>query len=412
MRKVSVIIPVYNTEKYIGECLDSVLNQTLEDLEVICIDDCSSDRCPEILDDYSRRDDRVKVIHLPENHRQGYGRNRGMEKASGRYLYFLDSDDRIEPYALQELADLAETDQLDAVFFDSRTIHESEEMKKVYNPPFELRKGDYEDKVYRGCDLLDAFIRETEWTCYPQRIFWRRQMIEQEGIRYPEGTEHEDEYFAFAGILAARRARYVRKPYFILRVRPNSVMTTAPAPKNFHGYLINFYLMNRFAAERGIDTAGSRVNIARMQERVNTFYPLFKDKEELEKIFVSLRDKTIYRCYLSWINGDIYYQNYVKPEVIDKARKAGGVYIYGAGIVGKRLLKALETCEDILIRGFLVTSREGNPKVIRTREVIPLDEAVIRKGDLIIAAVSRGILPEIAGVLEERQLEWIYYREL
>ena len=120
MCNVSVIIPVYNVERYLPACLDSVLGQTLRDLEVICVDDCSPDRCGEILDRYPEFDDRVQVIHLQENRRQGFARNRGMERATGKYLYFLDSDDAIEPETLEELYELAERENLDAIFFDSR----------------------------------------------------------------------------------------------------------------------------------------------------------------------------------------------------------------------------------------------------------------------------------------------------
>ena len=108
MCKISILVPVYNVEKYLPACLDSVLSQSLKEIEVICIDDASPDRCGEILDAYAAKDSRVKVIHLPENHRQGYGRNRGLERASGTYCYFLDSDDTIVPEALEELADLAD----------------------------------------------------------------------------------------------------------------------------------------------------------------------------------------------------------------------------------------------------------------------------------------------------------------
>ena len=99
MPKVSVLVPVYNTEKYLPACLDSVLDQSLRDLEIICVDDCSPDRCGEIIDEYAARDARVKTIHLQENRRQGYGRNLGMNRATGKYLYFLDSDDTIVPTA-------------------------------------------------------------------------------------------------------------------------------------------------------------------------------------------------------------------------------------------------------------------------------------------------------------------------
>ena len=188
MMKVSVVIPVYNVERYLPECLDSVLNQTERELEVICIDDCSPDRCGEILDEYAARDGRVQVIHLPENRRQGYGRNRGLERARGKYVYFLDSDDTIVPEALKELWELAEREALDAVFFDSVNVFETEELKEVYMPPASPRVGTYRDSVYAGTELLDDFMRQGEWTCYPQRIFWRREFLLEESIRYPEGT--------------------------------------------------------------------------------------------------------------------------------------------------------------------------------------------------------------------------------
>ena len=98
---VSVVIPVYNVEQYLHACLNSVLAQTLQDIEVICVDDASPDSCPQILDEYAERDPRVTVIHLAKNSQQAFARNRGMEIAGGKYLYLLDSDDLIEPETLE-----------------------------------------------------------------------------------------------------------------------------------------------------------------------------------------------------------------------------------------------------------------------------------------------------------------------
>ena len=92
--KTSVIIPVYNTEDYLEECLDSVLAQTQREIEVILVDDGSTDSCPEIEHRYAERDPRVRVI-MQENQRQGAARNRGLEQARGKYVYFMDSDDLI-----------------------------------------------------------------------------------------------------------------------------------------------------------------------------------------------------------------------------------------------------------------------------------------------------------------------------
>lgn len=94
--KVSVIIPVYNTEKYLKKCLDSVCNQTLQDIEIICINDCSQDNCLEILKAYALSDTRVRIIDFKENRGAGAARNAGIEAAQGEYIGFVDSDDFID----------------------------------------------------------------------------------------------------------------------------------------------------------------------------------------------------------------------------------------------------------------------------------------------------------------------------
>jgi glycosyltransferase involved in cell wall biosynthesis len=95
MKKISIIIPVYNVEKYLKRCLDSIVNQTLKDIEIICIDDGSTDNSLAILNDYAQRDSRVKVLHQ-ENAKQGAARNRGLEIATGEFVTFVDSDDWVE----------------------------------------------------------------------------------------------------------------------------------------------------------------------------------------------------------------------------------------------------------------------------------------------------------------------------
>ncbi len=411
MSKVSVIIPVYKTEAYLPECLDSVLSQTLGDLEVICIDDCSPDRSGEILDGYARRDGRVQVIHLPENRRQGYGRNRGLERATGEYVYFLDSDDMIEPQALEELTELADRDGLDAVFFDSRNIFESEEVKRIYNPMLTLRKGTYRNEVYIGADLLDDFILQNEWTCYPQRILWRREFIVEEGIRYPENCEHEDEFFAYAGILAAKRARYVPKQYFILRTRADSVMTSGYAPKNFHGYLMNYFYMNRFISERNIDTKGAHLNISRMFERMLTLYAVLKDHCDIGEVFVKEPDRTIYECFLSYLRAEDEMMA-IDPEVMDVIRQYRIVYIYGAKLTGQRFCAKLQRQKDVLIGGFLVKDMEDIPEIVMGRSVRCIDDVEIPEDAIVVAAIKVMFWEETKEMLEKRGIRCIFLRKL
>ena len=107
MTKVSVIVPVYNVEDYLCECLDSLITQTLSDIEIICINDGSTDNSLEILTNYSKRDSRIKII-TQENKGLSSARNRGFEFINGKYTYFIDSDDILKSDALEKLYNLAE----------------------------------------------------------------------------------------------------------------------------------------------------------------------------------------------------------------------------------------------------------------------------------------------------------------
>lgn len=111
---VSVVIPVYKVEAYLTRCVDSVLSQTLQDLQIILVDDGSPDNCPRICDDYAKRDHRIQVIHK-ENGGLASARNAGMAVATGKWLFFLDSDDWLEPDGLENLLSIGEEYQVDFV---------------------------------------------------------------------------------------------------------------------------------------------------------------------------------------------------------------------------------------------------------------------------------------------------------
>lgn len=129
--KVSVIIPVYNVDPYLRECLESVVNQTLLDIEIICVNDGSTDNSPAILEEYRAKDSRITVF-TQENRGLSAARNRGMDLARGEYIYFIDSDDYVEPETLERTVHIAEADDLDAVVFRFKQFAESEELLKIH----------------------------------------------------------------------------------------------------------------------------------------------------------------------------------------------------------------------------------------------------------------------------------------
>ena len=113
--KVSIIVPIYNVEKYLNRCMDSLLNQTLKDIEIIMVDDGSPDKCPEMCDAYAKKDNRVKVVHK-KNGGLGYARNSGLDVAKGEYVAFVDSDDYVDLNMYEKLYNTAKDNNLDAVF--------------------------------------------------------------------------------------------------------------------------------------------------------------------------------------------------------------------------------------------------------------------------------------------------------
>ncbi len=406
MVKVSVVIPVYKVEKYLPACLDSVLSQTLREIEVICIDDASPDRSGEILDAYAERDARVKVIHLKENRRQGYGRNRGMDHATGKYIYFLDSDDMITPEALEELYEIAERDNLRCVFFDSQVIYESQELAVRHASYPAARKGNYPDAVLPGPELFDLFMDQDEWTCYVQRQLWDLDFLRCNEIRFPDGVEHEDELLPHEGILLADRVRYVRKKYFIRRYREESVMTTPPTAKNFHGYFMNFCLMDAFSRKHGIRNRASEMNMARMITLVDTLYFKLKDTCDLSAWFRE-QEAPLFYFYRAMQEGRKQWL-FLRPELREALSTAKRVYIYGAGIVANRAIRSL-TANGFSIDGVVVSVPEGNPDSIQGHRVIPIQELYAdQDSSLILLAMTTGFCNEVEPGL--REMGWRCFR--
>lgn len=138
MCQVSILVAVYNSAKYIRRCIDSLLGQTLKDIQIICIDDCSTDASLKILNEYAAIDQRIKVISLKENQGQAHARNEGLKQATGRYITFVDSDDWLSIDALQQSVDVFMKDvHTDTVLFDVVIYNSTTTEEKIYvMPPF------------------------------------------------------------------------------------------------------------------------------------------------------------------------------------------------------------------------------------------------------------------------------------
>lgn len=157
--KVSIIVPVYNAENYLKNCLNSLLGQTLKEIEIICVNDGSKDKSLDILHEYSAKDKRIKVISNSINRGQPTSRNKGIMEARGKYIQFVDADDFIEKETTGDLFELAEEKQSDMCYMGMQ-VH-MEDGLDVKAVPNSIEK--YYPSVYRGKELLRIFIENQEF---------------------------------------------------------------------------------------------------------------------------------------------------------------------------------------------------------------------------------------------------------
>ncbi len=238
---VSVVIPVYNTEEYLREALDSIVNQTLRDIEIICVNDGSTDDSAEILDEYAKKDSRISII-TQENKGLSCARNAGIMKARGKYIYFMDSDDILETTALEELIPVMEEKDLDVMFFDGESFAEDPELITAYYQTAYRRSRAYND-VYEGAELLKLFRSEHKYNPVVWLQVYKTSFLRENDIYFIPGILHEDNAFTYSTFLNAKRVSHTNKAYFHRRLRGNSIKTKAADFANVYGYYKCFWNM-------------------------------------------------------------------------------------------------------------------------------------------------------------------------
>jgi glycosyltransferase involved in cell wall biosynthesis len=221
MVKVSVIMPVYNAEDFLRDSVDSVLNQTLDDIELFCVDDGSNDSSLEILNEYSENDKRVTVFAL-DHQGAGNARNYAMEYASGEYLYFMDADDFLDLNAFEDFCSVCESKNLDFVLFklinydvDRDEYYESE----YYNMSKILNK--VKDDVFSYRDLGHLIFKMNSSTCSK---FYNREFIVRTGAKFRENSKFNDNQFFWGMIFCAERIYFLDEFYYT-RTRHSKSLT-------------------------------------------------------------------------------------------------------------------------------------------------------------------------------------------
>lgn len=237
MPSVSVIVPIYNVAPYLAQCLESVVSQTLANIEIICVNDGSTDGSAEILAAYAEKDPRIRQINQA-NCGLSAARNVGSAIAKGQYIYFLDSDDYIASNAMEELYDFARKHDLDLLAFDGRSFFEDDDVRYAarHYENFYQRKNVYHG-VSTGVTLFTAMSASNDYWTSVCLQFIKREFYRSAGLKFHEGILHEDHLFSLLCYLKALRAAHVSREYFFRRVRAGSIMTRPKVLEHVSGLL-------------------------------------------------------------------------------------------------------------------------------------------------------------------------------
>ena len=230
MPKVSVVVPVYNVEKYLRQCLDSIINQTFKDIEIICINDCTKDNSQEILEEYSKKDNRISIVINEENMGLGRTRNKSFNYINSEYVLFVDSEDWLELNAIEELYNAISSTDSNIAYFNYRDVHEDtgkivETILKNVLADTNLKLED--QKVFTNEDIKNLSFRKIPNLTWFK--LYKKSFLVNNSI-YFAPYKFEDQIFSIKAKILSNKNVYVDKILYNYRIQQQSIMRTSQIP--------------------------------------------------------------------------------------------------------------------------------------------------------------------------------------
>ncbi len=403
--KVSVIVPVYNRERYIKDCIDSVLAQSLKEIEVICVDDGSTDNTPEILDAYAKSDNRIVVVHK-NNTGYGHSMNVGISKATGEYVGIVESDDFVSDDMYEKLYEFASSHDADIVKADFYVFYGDGEdrIENIYNILSEKNKGMYEAELNYKKDMRvwDAYM--TSWSGIYKRSFLNRYRIEHNET---PGASFQDNGFWLQTILYARKVYFINQAFYHLR-RDNEDSSVYSKEKVFaicnefdfmHEKLIEYgeeldkllpwFLKFRYSA---CLSDAQRVAYESRKDlilRVCEDFQNHVNRGDVSKSNISIAMWN-HICEMRESPEDFYERYFrISDYAIEKLSGSKQIVVYGAGGYSSIIIGDIQTSKwaDKLV-GVVVSDVTKNPRVKSRIRVKSLAECDYEKDTLFVIAVK------------------------
>ena len=298
--KVSVIIPLYNLEKYIIKCLNSVINQKLNEIEIIVVNDGSTDNSLQIVENFAKNKNQILILNQI-NRGLSEARNTGIKYSKGEFIYFIDGDDYLNENCLFDLYHEAVTKNLDLIFFDANSFFDekSEKNKQDLINQFNYylfyyhRKGKYKG-ILKGTEMFLKMRQNKEYRTSACLQFIKKEFYIKVGLSFYPGIIHEDNLFSLKAILLANRTIHINKNYYNRRIHSNSIMTSSINVKNLYGYFIvyceilKFLGKNNFKGEVRLEIRNELISI---RNRIQRFYNQITEDEK----YILFKKLTIYQ---------------------------------------------------------------------------------------------------------------------
>ena len=325
MPKVSVIIPIYNVEKYLRECLDSVVNQTLKDIEIICINDGSTDNSLAILEEYASKDSRIILLNQ-ENQGQGVARNNGIKISKGEYTAFIDPDDWVELDYLEIAYKSFLDKKVDIIQFDQTICKENGEKKRTIHFNKFIKK--YFKVTFYNNDIFDwQFLNINDFSKLPLSAWdkmYSTEFLKRNKIFFAFNKRAEDHIFSISSTLLAARILYFSKAFYNYRYRKGSSVNVE-SDENFCIFE-NIQLLKEFLNKKNLYSTCYQAFTAYTINTLTMHYECIPTNSRIT--FLSkckeILDEKDYKKLLKKINGD--YSFLEKIFSIKNKKEAGIIY--------------------------------------------------------------------------------------
>lgn len=284
--KVSVIVPVYNAEKYLKQCMDSILSQTLQEIEILCVDDGSADGSKQILEEYREKDSRVKVF-CQANQYAGCARNTGLDHAQGKYVIFWDSDDYFRPYALEMMYDQAE--KTDAQICVCAAFKYDDTLDLTYTDNLYLKKEYLPEKdVFNKQDIPEYIFNFT--SNVPWNKLFLRSFIEKHKLRFQPLRRANDVYFVMMSLYLASRITTVPKRLIYYRTANEQSLTGRSFETRYCTVQAFTAVKNFIEEDGGFSDAIQKSFINKAAGPLITTLQMLNSMEEFKEVFLSYKE--------------------------------------------------------------------------------------------------------------------------